>query len=157
VISYIGIDPGMTGAVAIVDTHFIVIDCPVFEKMKSNERTSYDLLGMSGLLEQYQKNTFAVLEELHPQSKPIGAVANFHMGRGFGLWEMALVANGIPYIKVLPNKWKKAMGLNTNKDFSRQKAIELFPLAHERLKRKKDHGRAEALLLAEYGRMFHPK
>jgi crossover junction endodeoxyribonuclease RuvC len=78
----------------------------------------------------------------------------FTMGRGLGTWEGVLAGLGIPYELVTPQRWKKALmdGMGKDKDASRLQAIRLFPAIAGQLARKKDDGRADALLIAEYGR-----
>lgn len=68
----------------------------------------------------------------------------------FGVLKCALSAHNIPYEEVLPKVWKKEMGLDSDKEKSRALAIKLYPQCKDSLKRKKDHGRAEALLLLNY-------
>ena len=70
-------------------------------------------------------------------------------GYGFGIWIGLLAALQLPYSWVRPQVWKQAMGLGKAKEPSRLRAMQLFPRAD--LRRRKDHGRAEALLLAWYG------
>jgi len=76
----------------------------------------------------------------------------FSMGHGLGLWEGIISALGLPYELVTPQKWKKAIliGVGDGKGASIVRALQLFPQVAEELHRKKDHGRAEALLLAAY-------
>jgi len=69
----------------------------------------------------------------------------------YGILKCALVANSVPYKEVLPKTWKKDLGLSSDKEQSRRLAIQMFPQLKDKLKRKKDHGRAEALLLLYYG------
>jgi hypothetical protein len=161
----IGIDCGITGAVALITDHGAdVFDCPIFEKMKGKERTTYDPNAMFDLLQDICTDSSLstipwveaiVIEQLHATN--LGTIANFSKGLGFGYWHMAAVVLQIPLILIGPTKWKKAMGLTKSKDDSRQRAIELFPQLAPRLKLKKNHGRAEAILLAEYGRRIYDK
>jgi len=157
---YIGIDPGITGAMAAIGTMVggeeqRVDDMPVMEKMRSSERATLDPAKLRSWLMNYcAMEPTVIIEQLHPQPK-IGAVTNFSMGYSYGMLITILDDIGFRYIQVSPAKWKKAMGLNAMKDLSRQMAIELFPKMKEDLKLKKHHGRAEALLLAEYGRRLY--
>ena len=77
----------------------------------------------------------------------------FNFGKGFGLWLGILAGLGIPHTLVTPQAWKKEMmqGMG-DKDAARIRAQELFPHCVDSLSRKKDIGRADALLIAEYGR-----
>jgi crossover junction endodeoxyribonuclease RuvC len=66
---------------------------------------------------------------------------------------MALAAGGVPYTIVTPQKWKPAVGVlkGADKEASRQRALQLFPDQATNLARKKDHARADAMLLAYFG------
>jgi crossover junction endodeoxyribonuclease RuvC len=104
----------------------------------------------------YTLNTevFAVLEAVHSMPKQ-GVASSFSFGRGLGIWEGILSALAVPYVKVAPQTWKKVMMADAphdNKDASRIIASRLFPQMEGYFTRKKDHNRAEALLMAEYGR-----
>ena len=79
-----------------------------------------------------------------------GTRSMFTVGVGFGAWLGLLAALQIPYTRVRPGVWKKAEGLGPDKEQARLRAQQLFPGAD--LQRKRDHGRAEALLLAWWGR-----
>ena len=74
----------------------------------------------------------------------------FSMGQGLGIWKGIFAALGIPCDMVTPQRWKKLLmdGMGKKKDASRLRASQLFPDVG--FPRKKDHGRAEALLIAEY-------
>jgi len=71
------------------------------------------------------------------------------VGVGFGLWLGVLAALTLPYTRVRPQVWKRALGLGKDKEQARLRAMQLFPSADLRL--KKHNGRAESLLLAWYG------
>lgn len=95
------------------------------------------------------------LEQVHSMPKQ-GVASSFNFGRGFGLWEGLLAGMRFPYTLVSPQRWKKAMLADMAKDkgASVLRAKQLFPNCVEQLKLVKDHNKAEALLLAEYGRRF---
>jgi len=78
-----------------------------------------------------------------------GTRSMFTVGVGFGLWLGVLAALQMPYTRIRPQVWKKALGLGKDKEAARLRAMQLYPGAD--LRRKQDHGRAEALLLAWYG------
>ena len=76
----------------------------------------------------------------------------FGFGRSAGVLDGVLAALGIQSIKVLPQRWKKATGLTgRDKDASRTLALALYPEMAKQLRRKKDSGRADALLIASWG------
>jgi Holliday junction resolvasome RuvABC endonuclease subunit len=91
----------------------------------------------------------AYIESVH-SSPQMGVTSAFTFGRGFGWLEMALTAANVPFERITPQKWQKAMGCLTkgDKNVSKRKAQELFPDI------KVTHAIADSLLIAEYGRML---
>ncbi len=151
---FIGIDPGLTGAVASLSVDVALVgDTPIHRVGKS--KRVYDVSRMrrelSALLDCGEE-CFAILEQQQAMPKQ-GVSSTFKTGQGFGLWEGILAALHIRYEIVHPTRWKKRMldGLPTkDKASSRIVAGRLFPDVD--LGRRKDNGRSDALLLAEYGR-----
>ena len=142
--TYLGIDPGQTGALAIIQGPDMAntIDMPLLGGKYP------DIDGMNSFL--WWPIDFAVIEKAQPMPKQ-GVTSSFNYGVGYGMLLAWLHTKGIPYKEVRPTAWKKYFGLiGKDKDESRRKAIQLFPWVD--LKRKKDHGRAEALLLAAYAK-----
>jgi len=78
-----------------------------------------------------------------------GVRSMFVCGLGMGVWLGILAALALPHTRVRPQVWKKAFSLGKDKEAARLRAMQLFPTAA--LRRKRDHGKAEALLLALYG------
>ena len=150
---HIGIDPGLSGAVAVLaadGTLVALCDTPVLTLSTSRgSRQEYDVPGLVALLAPYAgPSAHVILEEA--QSMPgQGVRSMFTVGMGFGLWLGILAAVGLPYTRVRPQVWKRTLGLGKDKEQARLRAQQLYPGAD--LRRKKDHGRAEALLLAHYG------
>ena len=139
----IGIDPGASGAIAWIDER----GKSCVEKMPDTLQDLWELVvsislnaGTGGL------GVRAYLEAVS-SSPQMGVVSSFSFGRGYGNLEMALTAAGIPFERVRPQVWQKAMGCMTkgNKNISKQKAQELFP------DKKIIHATADALLIALYG------
>jgi crossover junction endodeoxyribonuclease RuvC len=161
---FVGIDPGLQGAVAVIHPEFdgkapvVVFDTPSCTVTRSGKhRHEYLIENMRDILMREAHSdceTLAVIEAVH--SMPGQGVSScFSFGRGLGIWEGLLVGCGIPYQKIAPQTWKKQMMADMardNKDSSRLAAMRLFPAMSEQLARKKDDGRAEAILLAEYAR-----
>jgi crossover junction endodeoxyribonuclease RuvC len=84
-----------------------------------------------------------------------GVTSMFSFGTNYGTWLGIIAAFHFPYTLVTPQAWKKAMmeGMDkSNDDGDRQRALQLFPEMGVHLARKKDDGRADALLICEYGR-----
>lgn len=155
----IGIDPGLTGAVAFLTASGEVlelIDTPVAtvgrKKVYLVREMSRVILQMSVHSKSGSK-VVAIMEDVHPWPGQ-GVVSSGSLMRGVGTWEGILAALGIPYEFVTPQRWKGTMmdGRGKDKDASRILAQQLFPEIAEKLKLKKDHGKAEALLIAEYRR-----
>ncbi len=134
----LGIDPGETGAIGMVCPSVEIWDMPT---------TPHDL---ATLMRTFDPATTRVyLENVHSMPGQ-GVSSTFRFGVGFGQIQGVLATLGFPYILVEPSKWKTAMGLRgKEKAESRALAQRLFPTAS--LSRVRDHGRAEALLLACYG------
>jgi crossover junction endodeoxyribonuclease RuvC len=150
----IGIDCGLTGGVGVLwgSKFSAVYDTPTLTvKAFKGTRHEYDLGGMAKMLQHYTGLTYKIqvfVEEAQSMPKQ-GVRSTFTTGLGFGAWLGILAALGIPYTRVRPTVWKRALGLGRDKEHCRLRAQQLFPLAD--LHRKGDHGRAEALLLAWYG------
>lgn len=153
---FIGIDPGQTGAVAMICNGDVSTwDTPttITKKGKKN-RTEYLPAQMSGILSDMtgSPEVHAFIEKVHSMPGQ-GVASSFNFGTGFGLWLGILAGLQVPYTLVTPQAWKKALmqGM-ADKDAARIRAQELFPCAAGMLSRKKDIGRADALLIAEHGR-----
>jgi crossover junction endodeoxyribonuclease RuvC len=150
----IGIDPGLSGAVAWLDGdgNYLVWDTPT---AKDGRHRVYLLSEMRALLLNatvgVQGTHHVFIEKVHSMPKQ-GVASSFSFGDGYGSWKGLVAGLGMPMSLVTPQRWQKTMldGMQGGKDASIIRALELFPKAE--LKRKKDHGRADALLIAEYGR-----
>lgn len=144
---FIGIDPGVSGAIAMLEpcgqtvAGVRVIEASV-RKMPSTERDLLDLLEVD-----VGPNSFACLEFVRAMPR-MGVASMFKFGQGYGALRMALVAANIPFDEVTPQKWQKAMQCRTggDKNVSKRRAQELFPTI------KVSHWNADALLIAEYCR-----
>jgi crossover junction endodeoxyribonuclease RuvC len=148
---FIGIDPGLSGAIAFIDGEFVAVyDAPSVPVKKGND---YLVADMAKLITQAasQRSCFAILEAgiaMPNQSSSSTAKA----ARGGGLWEGMLAMAGVPYEMVRPSAWKKVMGVTADKGEARVMAQKLFPQVADKFSRVKDDGRAEALLIAEFAR-----
>jgi len=147
----LGIDPGLNGALALYSpaTHMIidVVDMPIHT---IRGKQQLDLASLADWMRGAHYGVqSAVIEEVGAMPKQ-GLGSTFKFGRVFGNAEMLLAAFAVPFAYVRPAVWKKAMGLTTDKDASRQMANRYFPSQCCLWERKKDDGRAEAALLAVY-------
>jgi crossover junction endodeoxyribonuclease RuvC len=149
----IGIDPGVTGAIAFLedDGSFVeVFDMPTKVVGKKNFVNPQELTESLDGSDWYSRAT-VFLEKVH--SMPGQGVASmFNFGMGYGIIQGVLAGLGMECTLVTPQGWKKRAGLiGQDKDKARLLAIGLFPEAADQLQRKKDIGRADALLIAEFG------
>ena len=92
----------------------------------------------------------AVIEQVASRPNQ-SSVATFRFGMGYGALIACVAANKTPMYFVTPSKWKKYFGLSSDKDTSRQLAIQRWPDHYEKFKLKKHDGRAEAALICLYG------
>ena len=162
---FIGIDPGLLGAVAIVGNgEARVFDAPILvtqskpRKGKAKIKREYELVKIVDTIRSVPAwNSLAVFEKVGSRPDQ-GVVSMWTMGYGSGIWEMALTYAGIPYTRVSPLKWKNMMleGVGHDKEASVLRAQQLFPHIdlHSERGAMRD-GRAEALLLADYARRMH--
>ena len=144
----VGIDPGVTGALAFYDndrtlsTGWLVYDMPVVGNILDASALQY------WLLNHKPEHCYLEFVTSHPHDGRMGA---FRLGGMFFAIRAVLSCCKIPYELVTPAKWKKYYHLGKDKEKSRLKALELFPKASAMLARKSDHNRAEAMLIAYYG------
>lgn len=154
----LGIDPGIHGALALIDYDGLFLeiwDMPSVRQAKGNVLSA---TGIRNILSQCfdiagtQDATLKTyVEEQH--ARPIqGVTSAFAMGRNFGVLEVALDLRAIPWRTVRPSDWKKSMGVSKDKNSSLMAARRLWPQAADHLNLAKHDGRAEALLIAEWGR-----
>lgn len=149
----IGVDPGsVSGAFAFVvwrdgiDPDAAVVgDLPVVDKMVNAASWASEL----ELVIRDFPHTFAVVEGVNAFPGQ-GVSSSFRFGQGFGIILGVLGALQIPVTLVSPAKWKKAYALDRDGEKSRAMACRLYPKIAHTMSKKKDHGRAEALLLATY-------
>lgn len=164
--NFIGIDPGLNGGFALIvgsnATTIRVYDIPTLIRQKGKgKKREYNISQLCSLLRLQTQNIprdhlFACLEFVHAMPMQ-GTVSMFSMGQGFGIWQALLAALEISYELTTPQRWKKVMlnGTGKDKEVSRLKALQMFPSLADQLKLKKDEGKAEALLIAEYGRRLY--
>lgn len=163
---YVAVDPGLNGALAAIlpiKPHNLN-PCPIFwdtpttttkkqrTKKKIRKIQEYDIGEMATIIREilgmgYETTFF--IEDIHFA----GNTGAFKFGKGYGIWLGILGTMRIKLNFVRPQVWKKEFGLlKKEKDAARLKAIKLFPQIKDQLTRKKDVDRADALLIAEYGR-----
>jgi crossover junction endodeoxyribonuclease RuvC len=151
----LGVDPGIRGGLAIVSIEANgaapqLIDCIDIPVAGVGAKERVDVLAISTWIKQH-KPQHALIERAQAMPRQ-GASSGFKYGRAVGAIEAAIACCSIPLTIVEPTKWKRFHQLRgDDKEAGRQRALQLFPAAHSLLARKKDHGRAEAALIALAG------
>ena len=152
----IGIDPGLSGGIAVLDDLkiFDIYDMPIMSEGKKNKNQ----LNSAQLVNIIKKNiisngdTFLIVEQVSAMPGQ-GVTSMFNFGQTFGSIKGICAALNLPIFFVRPAKWKKHFDLiNSSKDASRTKVIEMYPSISPRLTKKKDVNKADAILIARYFR-----
>ena len=150
----IGVDPGLNGALAVLDGNKIieVFDIPVMAEGKKNKR-QLNSAELSSILRNNMlnnENTIVVVEQVNAMPGQ-GVTSMFNFGQSFGVLKGICSAMQLSMFFIRPAKWKKYFGLiKTEKDASRTKVIEIFPYISSQLSRKKDSNKADAVLIASF-------
>jgi crossover junction endodeoxyribonuclease RuvC len=165
---YIGIDPGVDGAIAIIDHFYGLVDIVPMPTLDDGPkgRRRVNAYGVAEFLRPYVGGVGFVALETVSVRPGEGAVGAFAFGRGVGAIEGVIAALGISSVGVTPQAWKKAHGIpaGSGKDVSRSRAIALWPADAHHFASKADggygpigqvEGRAEAALIAEWCRRQH--
>jgi len=149
----LGCDPGVHGGLVVIHvaddiaTLIAAVDIPTVGT-GAGERV--DVLAVRDWIVRH-KPTAAFIERSQAMPRQ-GSSSGFKYGRATGSLEAAVILCEVPIEIVDPAKWKRFFRLpGKDKERARQRALELFPAAHAMLARKKDHGRADAALIALYG------
>ena len=154
----IGIDPGISGSICFFEDGKIidVIEMPTMTEGKKNKRQIngpqvYNEI--SKRIKKIDKKDIRVIIEQVSAMPGQGVTSMFNFGQSFGILKGICSAMQIPMFFVRPAKWKKYFNLiNSEKDASRTRAIEIFPYFSSNLSKKKDSNKADAILIASY---FH--
>jgi crossover junction endodeoxyribonuclease RuvC len=148
---HIAIDPGLTGAIAAIDSEAQLVLCADLPVIRDNKLAWIDSNDLTDLfLECLQGRPARITLERSQAMPGQGVSSTFCTGVVMGSILAACQRIHAPLTLVTAAVWKRSMGLDSSKSVSLDKARLLFPTAD--LDRKKDHNRAEALLLAEYSR-----
>jgi len=152
----IGIDPGISGSICFLDDGKIldVIEMPIMTDGKKNKKQvngSQVYNEITKRIKLFEKNQIRVVIE-HVSAMPgQGVTSMFNFGQSFGILKGICTAMQLPMYFVRPAKWKKYFNLlNSEKDASRTRAIEIFPYFSSQLSRKKDSNKADAILIASF-------
>tara|TARA_B100001057_G_scaffold416839_1_gene435131 strand:+ start:3114 stop:3605 length:492 start_codon:yes stop_codon:yes gene_type:complete len=151
----IGIDPGISGSICFFKDGKIidVIEMPVMTDGKKNKRQvngSQIYNEISKRVDHYGKDIRVIIEQVSAMPGQ-GVTSMFNFGQSFGILKGICSAMQLPMFFVRPAKWKKYFNLiNSQKDASRTRAIEIFPYFSTQLSKKKDSNKADAILIASF-------
>ena len=144
----VGIDPGLSGAIAILEDKKVlnIFDMPVMAEGKKNKRQLNSAQLVNIIKENTIKNeNIAVVVEQVNAMPGQGVTSMFNFGQSFGAIKGLCAALNLPIFFVRPSKWKKHFELiNSSKDASRTKVIEMYPSLSNQLAKKKDVNKSDA-------------
>ena len=152
----IGIDPGISGSICFLEDGIIkdVLEMPTMTEGKKNKKQvngSQIFNEISFRIKTYEKKNIKVVIEQVSAMPGQGVTSMFNFGQSFGILKGICSAMQLSTYFVRPAKWKKYFNLiNSEKDASRTRAIEIFPYFSSNLSKKKDSNKADAILIASY-------
>ena len=152
----IGVDPGISGSICFFENGKIidVIEMPTMTDGKKNKRQvngAQIYNEISARINNIEKKDIRVIIEQVSAMPGQGVTSMFNFGQSFGILKGICSAMQLPMYFVRPAKWKKYFSLiNSEKDASRTKAIEMFPYFSSQLSKKKDSNKADAILIASF-------
>ena len=152
----IGIDPGISGSICFFEEGKIidVIEMPTMIDGKKNKKQVngaqiYNDIS-NRIFTKKKENIRVVIEQVSAMPGQ-GVTSMFNFGQSFGILKGICSAMQLPLYFVRPAKWKKHYNLiNSQKDASRTRAIEIFPYFSSQLSKKKDSNKADAILIASF-------
>ena len=158
----IGIDPGISGSICFFKNGRIleVIEMPVMTEGKKNKKQVNGAQIYNEFLKRINKkdDEIRVVIEQVSAMPGQGVTSMFNFGQSFGILKGICSAMQLPMFFVRPAKWKKYFNLiNSQKDASRTRAIEIFPYFSTQLSKKKDSNKADAILIASFYYETHQK
>ena len=152
----IGIDPGISGSICFFEDGKIldVINMPTMTDGKKNKKQVNGSQIYNEISKRIKKkgdqNIRVVIEQVSAMPGQ-GVTSMFNFGQSFGILKGICSAMQLPMYFVRPAKWKKYFNLiNSEKDASRTRAIEIFPYFSSELSKKKDSNKADAILIANF-------
>ena len=151
----IGIDPGISGSICFFKDGRIleVIEMPVMTEGKKNKKQVNGAQIYNEFLKRINKkdDEIRVVIEQVSAMPGQGVTSMFNFGQSYGILKGICSAMQLPMFFVRPAKWKKYFNLiNSQKDASRTRAIEIFPYFSTQLSKKKDSNKADAILIASF-------
>ena len=159
----IGIDPGISGSICFLHDGRImdVLEMPTMTEGKKNKKQVNGAQIYNEFLKRINKikddEVRVVIEQVSAMPGQ-GVTSMFNFGQSFGILKGICSAMQLPMFFVRPAKWKKYFNLiNSQKDASRTRAIEIFPYFSTQLSKKKDSNKADAILIASFYHETHQK
>ena len=152
----IGIDPGISGSICFFNEGKIidVVEMPTMIEGKKNKKQvngAQIFNEISAKIKELEKKDIKIVIEQVSAMPGQGVTSMFNFGQSYGILKGICSAMQLPMYFVRPAKWKKYFNLiNSEKDASRTRAIEIFPYFSSQLSRKKDSNKADAILLASF-------
>ena len=152
----IGIDPGISGSICFFEDGNIldVVEMPTMAEGKKNKRQVNGAQIYNEIHKRVgntpKQNVRVIIEQVSAMPGQ-GVTSMFNFGQSFGILKGICSAMRLPVYFIRPAKWKKYFSLiNSEKDASRTKAIEMFPNFSPQLSKKKDSNKADAILIASF-------
>ena len=152
----IGIDPGLSGSICfLLDGKIIdVLEMPTMTEGKKNKRQVNGSQVYNEILKRIDTSNNQDIRVIIEQVSAMpgqGVTSMFNFGQSYGILKGICSAMQLSMHFVRPAKWKKYFNLiNSEKDASRAKAIEIFPYFSSQLSKKKDSNKADAILIASF-------
>ena len=158
----IGIDPGISGSICFFEDGKIieVIEMPVMTEGKKNKKQVNGAQVYNEFFKRINNkdDEIRVVIEQVSAMPGQGVTSMFNFGQSYGILKGICSAMQLPMFFVRPAKWKKYFNLiNSQKDASRTRAIEIFPYFSTQLSKKKDSNKADAILIASFYHETHQK
>ena len=158
----IAIDPGISGSICFFEDGKIleVLEMPTMIEGKKSKRQVNGAQIYNEILKRIdgsEKQTRVIIEQVSAMPGQ-GVTSMFNFGQSYGILKGICSAMQLPMFFVRPAKWKRYFNLiNSQKDASRTKAIEIFPYFSSQLSKKKDSNKADAILIASFYHETHKK
>ena len=150
-ITAIGVDVGLTGAIAKVGRAGDM-ECWDMPTLEVNRKRSVSAVQLADLLREIRTPDCKVVVERVAARPGQGVVSMFSFGQSYGVVLGVVAALELPLTLITPQEWRKGMRVQGGKDASRLRILELKPEHSAHFSRKRDHGRADAALLALYAK-----
>jgi hypothetical protein len=146
---YLGVDPGLSGALAIIETINsvpVLIDVIDMPSTGTGAKARVDIIAAASWIAKHAPS--AAYVERAQAFPGQGVSSGFSYGRAAGALEAVVALCRVPLMLVEASAWKRKLRLpGKDKELARQRALQMFPKQHTLFARRKDHGRAEAALI----------